>query len=401
MTLQNPISLIHTTAGLKSNSGGPARTVTALCEELSTLGVSVEIVTQNFGHPTETNIIPNPDLVQTTLVPAFSFPKLRLVYSPSYASSLIRRCQQRQVQLLHDHGIWLPTSHAAATTARRLGIPLIIHPRGMLEPWSLQYKAWKKQLAWKLYQHRDLQTARAFCATSEQEAENIRTIGLRQPIAIIPNGIHFPPWYDRPLSPKEEYTALFLSRIHPVKGLLELVKAWQQVRPQGWRIIIAGPDEGGHQKQVETAIQQAGLQPFFQFVGSVTGEAKFDLYRSADLFILPTFTENFGVVIAEALACGVPVITTKGTPWQSLVKQQCGWWIDLGVEPLAVAIQEATKLSDEERQAMGKRGRLLVEQNFGWPKIAEQMLSVYEWILGREEQPECVINELNQRKIIK
>jgi glycosyltransferase involved in cell wall biosynthesis len=390
---QNPIHVIHTPAGLKSNAGGPSRTVTSLCEELAKLGTSVEIVTQNFGPSTETNIIPNPDLVQTTLVPALSLPKLRLVYSPSYTAILTRRCQQRQVQLLHDHGVWLGTNHSAAMVARRLDIPLLIHPRGMLEPWSLQYRAWKKRLAWKLYQHKDLQTARAFCATSEQEAESIRQVGLRQPIAIIPNGIYLPPWHDRPLCQSTERIALFLSRIHPKKGLLELVKAWQIARPQGWRVIIAGPDEGGHQKQVETAIQQAGLQHIFQFIGTVTGEAKFNLYRSADLFILPTFTENFGVVIAEALACGVPVITTKGTPWQSLVKQQCGWWIDIGVEPLAVAIQEATTLSDEERQAMGKRGRQLVEQNFGWSQIAEQMLSVYEWILGRREKPTCVIRE--------
>jgi len=347
MIPQSSFNLIHTTASLKSNAGGPSRTITSLCEELAKLGTSIEIVTQNFGPSSDDNILPKTDSVHTTFVPAFSFPKLRLVYSPTYASTLDSRCQQRPVQLIHDHGLWLPTNHATATVSRKLGIPLIINPHGMLEPWSLQYRAWKKRLAWKLYQHRDLQTARVFCATSEQEAESIRQVGLRQPIAI-PNGIHLPPWCPRPLPQGTERIALFLSRIHPKKGLLELVKAWQIARPQGWRVIIAGPDEDGHQKQVETAIQQAGLQSIFQFVGSVTGEAKFNLYRSADLFILPTFTENFGVVIAEALACGIPVITTKGTPWESLVKQQCGWWVNIGVEPLATAILEATKLSAEE-----------------------------------------------------
>jgi len=127
-------------------------------------------------------------------------------------------------------------------------------------------------------------------------------------------------------------------------------------------------------------------------VGSVEGEAKANLYRCADLFILPTFTENFGVVVAEALSYGVPVITTKGAPWEGLITHGCGWWIDIGAEPLAAAIREAVAISDEERYAMGKRGRLFVEENFGWSDIAEKMLFVYQWILKEGSKPECVIH---------
>ena len=153
--------------------------------------------------------------------------------------------------------------------------------------------------------------------------------------------------------------------------------------------MIAGPDEGGHRWEVEAAVRQAGLESCVEFIGPVEGEAKAALYRRADVFVLPSFSENFGLVVAEALASGVPVIATKGTPWEGLVAHRCGWWVEIGVEPLVAALREATALSGEERRAMGERGRRFAEQ-FGWPHIAEQMHAVYRWVLGEEPRPECV-----------
>jgi glycosyltransferase involved in cell wall biosynthesis len=115
-----------------------------------------------------------------------------------------------------------------------------------------------------------------------------------------------------------------------------------------------------------------------------------NLLQSASLFVLPTFSENFGIAVAEALAAGVPVITTKGAPWKELETHRCGWWVDVGAEPLATAMREAIALSDEQRRAMGKRGRRLVEERYSWPKIAADMKSVYEWVLGSGPKPECV-----------
>lgn len=131
----------------------------------------------------------------------------------------------------------------------------------------------------------------------------------------------------------------------------------------------------------------------FKFIGSVADKDKWKLYRRADLFVLPTHSENFGIVVAEALASGLPVITTKGAPWAELEKHQCGWWVDIGVEPLAKALNQAINLSPEERQTMGQCGRQLIEQNYSWDKIGKEMLAVYEWILGGDNQPDCVIND--------
>lgn len=387
------IHVIHTIASLHKSAGGTSTCVTGLCTELGQLGVSVELFSQAYPPtaPDDGSVMPSSDQVRTTMVRTVHFTRLRINYAPTLGAALRERSQQIENGLFHDNGLWLPINHTAATIARQSNLPRIVSPHGMLEPWALNYRAWKKRLAWNLYQRRDLESAAVLHATSQREAENFRQLGLRPPIAIIPNGTDLPEWRDLAYPKGSPRIMLFLSRIHPVKGLLNLVQAWQLIKPSGWKIIVAGPDEGGHQQIVEAAIHQAGLQDDFEFTGSVYGDDKEALYRSADVFVLPTFTENFGLVVAEALACGVPVITTKGAPWQGLHTHRCGWWIDIGVEPLAAALREAMNLPPDTLRDMGQRGRAYVERDFGWPGIAEQMLSVYRWVLGQGERPECVV----------
>jgi glycosyltransferase involved in cell wall biosynthesis len=389
------LHIIHSIGSLRKSLGGPTRTATALCAELGRLGVAVDLFSQagpTDGHD-DGDVIPAADLVRTTLVKGYHLHWLRMSYAPSLGVSLRECGQLNKHSVFHDHGLWLPNNHTIASVARQTSIPLIISPRGMLEPWALTYRAWKKRLAWHLYQKRDLNLAALLHATSEREAENFRRLGLRKPVAVITNGTELPEWRDLTYPKGTVRKILFLSRIHPVKGLLNLVQAWKVLRPKGWKMVIAGPDEGGHRQIVQSAIYQAGLQDDFELTGPVDGAEKEALYRSADVFVLPTFTENFGLVIAEALACGIPVITTKGAPWEGLLTHRCGWWIDIGVDPLVAALREATNLPPDTLHEMGQRGRVYVEQNFGWPGIAEQMLSVYRWVLGQGEKPDCVLTD--------
>jgi glycosyltransferase involved in cell wall biosynthesis len=245
------------------------------------------------------------------------------------------------------------------------------------------------------------------------EYRHLRDLGMRQPIAVIPNGVALPEARDAgavqvPSNPECESgrharshsrasrglgepsrVALLLSRVHPKKGLLELVRAWARVAPPGWRLWIAGPDEGGHWAEVAHVIAELGLDSSVHYLGPVEAGVTSALYQQADLFILPTFSENFGLVVAEALAHGVPVITTRGAPWADLETFGCGWWIDTGVEPLALALRAATSLSDAERAAMGERGRIYVRR-YDWDAIATEMVAVYRWVLGLDERPACV-----------
>jgi len=367
-----------TVASLDPSTGGPARSIPSLGEALSKAAIDIQLFINNKEGKSQD---------RKTTPTSFSVNPINKL------DVTVRELQKGKLNktLIHNHGLWLPINHHTCVIARRFNIPLVISPRGMLEPWARSYKSWKKTIAWYLYQHRDLQRAAVLHATSEQEAANLKLLELRIPIAVIPNGVDIPELPEESVKKGKIKTALFLSRVHPKKGLINLVRAWGKVHPAGWQVVIAGPDEGGYQADVEKEIQRHGLTDGFIFIGSVSDQEKWQHYSSADLFVLPTHSENFGIVIAEALASGTPVITTKGTPWQELETHKCGWWIDIGVEPLAKALEEAINLSPEERQAMGQRGRCLVEQNYSWDKIGQEMVAVYQWVLRGGGIPECVM----------
>ena len=181
-----------------------------------------------------------------------------------------------------------------------------------------------------------------------------------------------------------------MGRIHPVKGLMDLISAWSRVKPVGWHVVIAGGCVDGYLAELKEESRKLKVEDDFEFVGRVEAEAKWEMYRSADLFVLPSHSENFGIVVAEALACGVPVIATRGTPWDDLVTHRCGWWTEVGSQRLAVALCEATNCDDATRHEMGLRGRKLVESKYSWANAAEQMLAVYRWMLRQSEQPASV-----------
>ena len=295
--------------------------------------------------------------------------------------------------VVHDNGIWLPVNHIVASATQAAGVPRVVSTHGMLQPWALGHRSWKKQLAWYGYQRRDLHRARVLHATAEGEAERLRQMDFNQSIVVVPNGIEMPTTdspVETPQKPNTRRTCLFLSRVHKVKGLVNLVDAWAQVRPAGWQVVIAGPDEDGHTNEIKARVAEHQLGDVFSFVGPVEGEAKDTLFRTADLFVLPSFSENFGIVVAEALSYRVPVITTRGTPWAELETNACGWWVDVGVEPLTEALREALATSPAEREAMGARGRALILDQYTWPQVARDMAAVYKWVLTGGPPPPSV-----------
>ena len=393
------LKIIFTVADLQPESGGPSRSVPSLASAVAESDVEVELLAVEYGSARSAPMVP-PTPVQTTLVHCGRGLNRKFRCSPGFEVALRKCCAGKKPVLLHDNGLWLPTSHSAARVARAMRIPFIISPRGMLTPWALRFHGFKKRLAWFLYQLRDLKSARVLHATSLQEAQEFRALGLRQPIAVIPNGVVLPAGVPKSDLQSPTFgsrtprfglrTALFVSRIHPKKGLLDLVEAWRSVRPEGWRMRIAGGDENGHLVEVQAELRKHKMEKCFEFVGEVPDDKKWELYRSADLFVLPTKSENFGIVIAEALACGLPVITTCGTPWEELRQHRCGWWIEMGPEPLAATLREAMSLTDDRRREMGERGRQLIISKYTWPPIARQMKSVYEWVLGNGPKPACV-----------
>jgi len=261
----------------------------------------------------------------------------------------------------------------------------------MLTSWALGFNAWKKHLAWYAYQQKILEEATLFHVTAADEAGALRALGLSQPVAVIPNGVEIPASIPSE-SESEKRRALFLSRIHPKKGLPLLLDAWEAVRPEGWALEIVGPSESGHREDLEQQAQDLGVEKDVHFTGPVRDEDKWKKYAAADLFILPSHSENFGIVVAEALAAGVPVITTQGTPWAELREHDCGWWVDLSVDTLASTLQSATSIPAEERWEMGRRGRKLVQDQYSWKSVADRMIQAYRWLLEGGSRPECIEN---------
>ncbi len=383
------VSVYQCIASLDIKSGGTSRVVVQLADALANFdGFKVELLYGSNANDTPVKsdnaaVLRRDCKANTWFSQRLGLPLCRVLSNCApYSHGAV----------VHNHGLWLPTNFWAAWVARRHRLPLLMQPHGMLEPWALHHRAVKKKIALALFQRRHLESANVIVATSAEECRNIRALGLRQPIALIPNGIELDGVCksDEPtMSMKALRTVLFLSRIHKVKGLINLVRAWAMVRPVGWRLCIAGPDEGGHLAEVMAAVRANGIANVVDYVGEVSCERKAVVYQEADLFVLPSFSENFGVVVAEALAHGLPVITTKGAPWAELEEYRCGWWIDIGVEPLVNALRRATSLSDAERQQMGARGRVYA-QRYNWSDIAKELVDVYRWVLKQGERPDCV-----------
>lgn len=291
--------------------------------------------------------------------------------------------------LVDVQGLWTYPSWVSLRHARRRGTAYVVTPRGMLDPWARRNSAWKKRIAAAAFETAHLNGARCLRATAEMEAQHFRDMGLTNPIAIVPNGLDLPD-----LAPRSEAalrSILFLSRIHPKKGVDYLLRSWAALAAAftGWELVIAGIDERGHEAELKQIARDLAV-PRVRFVGAAHGAAKQQLYRDADLFVLPTHAENFGLVVAEALAQETPVITTTNAPWSGLRDQGCGWWIGLDQETLTRTMRQALSMTPGELDTMGGRGRAWVQRDLGMQEVATRMRDVYLWAAGKGAKPEHV-----------
>ena len=296
------MKVLHVIPGLSRDSGGPSRSVQGLVAGLNAVGIETWLMALVKGEE------PWVDGV-THFINGEPFEEVVERIGPD---------------IVHLHCIWSPALHRCAVICRRKGIPYVIAPRGMLEPWSLRQKWLKKRIARWVYQDRDLKCAAALHATAESEAEQFRRLGFKNPVIVSPNGVNVPKNFEPRNTRNTRKRVLFVSRMHPKKGVMELVEAWKLVvsgqgeESSGWVCelvyTVSGELEREYELKVKERVKELGLEDRVVFTGALNDDEKWGAYARADVFALPTYSENFGIVVAEALWAGVPLITTKGTP---------------------------------------------------------------------------------------
>jgi glycosyltransferase involved in cell wall biosynthesis len=370
----------HILASIADPGAGPSYSVRALTAALA--GRRAQVALRTVAGWRDGGQAADPCVKVPHTAHARDFARVPVVGDVCASSELHRALKRsaRETDVLHGHGLWLMPNIYPAWAVRGRRAKLIVSPRGMLGAEALAFSHRKKQLFWVLLQRRALRQAACLHATGDAEYAEIRAAGLKNPVTIIPNGVDAPA-----LSSVAEFdgprTVLSLGRIHPKKGLDQLVRAWSRLEAEwpDWCLRIVGPAELGHDHELAALSASLGLKRV-AIEGPVFGPAKTAAYRQADIFVLPTRNDNFAMTVAEALAGGTPVISTKGAPWAGLEANGCGWWIDHGVEPLAAALRAVFNLPRDQLRAMGERGRAWMARDFTWDRVSADMLDVYEWV---------------------
>ncbi len=372
---------IHVVSSISEEAAGPSYSVVRLCESLIEQGNDVALGVLDWTP------MDSPPLFAKVF--RMGLGPRRLGCSPSMRRWLEDSTRSRLVEVIHNHGLWMMPNVYTGLVAKKTGVPLVVSPRGALSAWAFRHGSIVKRPFWPLIQKPALAATACFHATAETEYEDIRRMGFHQPVAIIPNGIDMPAQtYGGKGSPR---TLLFLGRVHPSKGLDILLPAWKMVQERfaGWRLVIAGPDNGGYLEKMQALAAQLQLKRI-QFVGALKGKDKWQAYQAADIFVLPSYSENFGMTVAEALASGVPAIVSKGAPWRELASRNAGWWIDIGSDALVNCLNEALGQRPETLAEMGQCGRAWMQSEFSWRRVGMMMSQTYQWIVKGGTTPPWV-----------
>lgn len=318
----------------------------------------------------------------------------RIGYAPDLGAALA----QGGHDVVHLHGLWQLLSAQASGWRRATGRPLMISPRGMLDPWALRHSGLKKRVAARLFEAENLRHAHCLHGLSASEALAMRSFGLTNPVAVIPNGADLPDGRRRArpswMTGDDRSTLLFLGRLHPKKGLKELISAWARLRQDSpattgaWRLALAGWDDGGCLAELRRLTASLSLETEIVFPGPLFGEDKEAALAHAAAFVLPSFSEGLPMAVLEAFAHGRAVFMTEACNLPEAFA--AGAAIRISTEPEALARQLADGLARPDLAMVGARGRALVRSHYSWAAIAQAHIGVYRWMRDGGAAPACV-----------
>lgn len=299
--------------------------------------------------------------------------------------------------IIHQHGVWMPMSLLSLRIKNSKNIPFIIQPHGYLEPFRLNQKRFKKKIAFSLYENRNVKSSKVILACSEDEGIKLKHMFPKNHVALVRNGISdeflsAPNLSDNNI---KKNILLYLSQIIPLKGLDRLINIIYELKDDlfaNWELHIAGYNAEKYGESLKKKVNNLGLNNFIKFIGPKLGKEKLYVFDNSKAFILPTFNENFGIVVAEALSRGIPVLTTKGTPWSDLDKYECGYWVDNDNESIKQGLIKLLSSSNNQLSQMGNRGRKLITEKYLWSSSAKKTIDLYSWMIQSKNKVPKFIN---------
>lgn len=375
------MKVLQTIGSLNAGAGGTSTCAYELVSAMNSAGYHVELLTLRPASPAEKM------LGEDGFIHALPYdPRTPLAIS----ANLRRALAESNYDLYHTNGLWMDVNHATCSHARKVGMPYIISPHGMLYPQALAISCWKKRLMLSLGHRRDLLQASCIHVTCKQEMEHCRAFGLKQPIAVIPNPVQIPSYLNELKKSSDKiFRVGFLGRFHPIKNIESIIRAWAKLQLSDAELMLYGDGDPEYVECLK-ALVRSTKAPHVRFMGFVNGREKYEALAKLDILCAPSHQENFGMSIAEALLARTPVIASTGTPWEELNTHSCGWWGDNSVESLCECIKEAQSMPSDDLNSMGARGRELILISYSSEKVAQMMASLYGWLLGKNEKPDFV-----------
>lgn len=368
---------------LSRRSGGLSESVPLLADALRAAGADARIVGVADG--------PEADMGAFAGARTLALPPLgprAFGAARGFAAALDRLAPD----VIDTQHLWMHPSLAALGRHRRAGTPLVITPRGMLDPWAVARSRLKKRLVRLLFEDAHLAAARCLRALNPREAEGFRAFGYRGPVVVVPNAVALPD-AAAPLPAGGPRVLLFLGRIDPKKGIAELVEAWARCAAggatAGWRLQITGEGSAGYREQVAARVPRALLDSGeVAFTGDLRGPAKAAAFRGASAFVLPSYSEGLPMSVLEAWSHGRAVLTTEASNLPEGFAAGAAIRIETDPEALAASLHALFRTAPADLAAMGARGRALAEARFSAGSMARDMLRVYRWAAGQGPAPD-------------
>lgn len=386
------MKILHIVPWLGDEKGGVSECVPEACRALKALGHEVGLVTCARGE-SKSAVLAEREGVRFHRFYGSAFRWNPVVFTWSMFFGLEK--VMREYDVVHLNVDWLFPTWWGAHVARKLGKPYVLRPHGSFMPDRLVISSWKKRLAGFFFDRSVVRHASAVLAMSREEMEAIRAYEPTARALLVPCVINLSGMAG---SEKAETggargkgeggrrTLLSLSRISYVKGLDLLAEAWARILQSNnriigqWKLLVVGPDDRGYTEKMKRLFAERCPAGSYEFRGPAYGDEKWRQLANADAFVLPTRSENFGIAVAEAMASGLPVVCTKGAPWECLEKENAGRWTDISVEGIRRGLEDILSLDDEERRAMGARGRKWVESNCKRPSVVQKLNGCYEMV---------------------